>query len=294
MRVSCMLQVMFRWLKKEKQHQVVVEKIIHKQAVQARVLSATIKQDLERHQLWKSFCVETAPLRERKGVIQLCGAIVDGIIDGVCSVVDLRNVPVSAEKSTVHGVLSAPVPTITDKLLTSIEDQLLEHSSDTTSMIADAVRAVQKLVNKNIQDHIHRTSLKRHQRISLTWLERSALIWLFLCPQIYPECSGRKRLERIATAGGIHWSVLKKWLAKSGKKSDEFVHKWFHIVRNMTWKDVKVFFPRRWIAKRGVINEQLGVKEQLQPWKEVVASPDTQVSLNKFMFDSPSGAKRAG
>ena len=87
---------------------------------------------------------------------------------------------------------------------------------------------------------------------------------------------------------------VKKMAYKEWEKSDEFVHKWFHIVRNMTWKDVKVFFPRRWIAKRGVINEQLDVKEQLQPWKEVVASPDTQVSLNKFMFDSPSGAKRAG
>ena len=63
---------------------------------------------------------------------------------------------------------------------------------------------------------------------------------------------------------------------------------------NMTWKDVKVFFPRCWIAKRGAINEELDVKTQLQPWARVVASVVKQVSLNKFMFDAPSDAKRVG
>ena len=295
---------MFQWLAKSKTNQVVVEKIIHKKAVEARILSETIKQDFERHQLWKSFCVQTAPLRERKGTTQLCVAIVNGIVDGVCSVVDLRSEPVANETLAVDSV-SAPAPTVTDKLLEpitdkllapvpTITDKLLEHPDKADSILADAVRAVLKLVNTNVQKHIQSTSLRGHQRTSLTWLERAALIWLFLCPRIYPKCDGRKRLERISTVGGVHWSVLKKWIAKSGGKSDEFVHKWYHIVLNMTWKDVKVFFPRRWIAKRGAINEELDVKAQLQPWARLVVSTGKQVSLNKFMFDAPSGAKRAG
>ena len=88
-------------------NQVVVKKVIHKKAVEARILSETIKQDFERHQMWKIFCVQTAPLRERKGTTQLCDmctAIVDGIVDGVCSVVDLHSEPVANETLTVDVV----------------------------------------------------------------------------------------------------------------------------------------------------------------------------------------------
>ncbi len=254
-------KIMFRWLEKNKNNQATVDKIILKKAVRARVHIAQKLLDTERNQLWKSFCVETAPLIERRESTQLCQAIVGGIVDGVCSVINLRNAATE---------------------VTSVSD----HSS------AAAVRVVLQLVNKNVKNHMQQASLKSRQIMTLTWLERSALIWLFLCPQIYPGYKGSKRLQRVATAGGIHFAALKKWVAKKGKYSKKFVHKWFHIVANMTWKDVKIFFPTQFTATFGAINEELGVQEQLLPWKHVVATAAT-VSLNKFMIDLRSGAKRA-
>lgn len=284
---------MIQWLSKNDRNKSVVEKIVHKRAVHARIQQEQLQQDLERSRLWKSFYFETAPLREREVTRQFCAAIVNGIVDGVCDVMILRsNVSSSSSSLTTSTDKTSPTThstSSTDKIVTDINLT----SSDKESVLLDAIEAVLVQITNNVKSHIT-TQLRGHSRSSLSWLERSALIWLFLCPKVFPCAqSAAERLKLTAAAGGLHDAVVKKWLSRSGKYAEKFTHKWYHIVEAMTWSSVKTFFPRRWVAKRGDLDDNLNVKQQLQPWASLIV-PGSQVSLNKFMSDVSSGAKRAG
>ena len=121
----------------------------------------------------------------------------------------------------------------------------------------------------------------------LSWLSRSCLIWLYFCPGFMSHLKpGLERFKHVGYAGGVAASSIQKWVAKSRK----FTPKWFNIVNSMTWKDVKTFFPKRWVNKRAHLRDDMNVKSQIQPW--FAFTKDLPVSLNKFM--GVSQARRAG
>ena len=135
-----------------------------------------------------------------------------------------------------------------------------------------------------------RPVLKTKQSSDLTWLERSALIWLYLCPEAFSHLSGAERLKRVATSGGVSWETLKKWVNLSPKKATVFTPKWYNIVKSMKWVDVKKFFPKRWASKLGHLKLNLTVKAHLSPW--LPFTKEAPVTLSKYADIAP--AKRAG
>lgn len=133
------------------------------------------------------------------------------------------------------------------------------------------------------------TAMKARAIPDLSWLERSCLIWLYFCRSFMPHLKpDMERFKHVGYAGGVQVSSMQKWLGKNRK----FTPKWFHIVNSMTWKNVKAFFPKRWVSKRAHLADDLDVKRELQPYFQF--TKDLPVSLSKFMDGAHSPAKRAG
>lgn len=141
-----------------------------------------------------------------------------------------------------------------------------------------------------IREEIAKSELVSHQRKYLTWHQRSALIWLYLCPQMFPTEKGLERLKRVAVAGGVDLSAIKKWVCKKAGNARQNVPKWYNIVKNMTWDNVRKFFPKRWQNKRSHIPAELDVKQYLVPYKKFTEQQPT--SLSSFIDMGP--AARAG
>ena len=126
----------------------------------------------------------------------------------------------------------------------------------------------QSRIQINIQTRIRDqdSELKKHRQMDLTWLERSALIWLYFCPKVFPNVTSRlERFERVAVTGGIAVTSIQKWLNASEKSARKFTPQWFHVVQSMTWKDVKAYFPKRWVNKRSNMRDDMHVKNEINP-----------------------------
>ena len=147
---------------------------------------------------------------------------------------------------------------------------------------------VQGEISRSLQE---RTPMNAKTLPELSWLERSALIWLFFCPKFHSHLKpGLDRYKIVGAAGGVTASSVQKWVVKNSR----FSKLWYHMVKAMTWKDVKTYFPKKWVAKRALIPDDLHVQTEIKPYgKFTKAQP---VSLSKFMDGAAdvSPAKRAG
>ena len=147
-------------------------------------------------------------------------------------------------------------------------------------------------VNVQIQTRIREesTQLLSHRQSDLTWLERSALIWLYFCPKVFPNVSGVERFERVAVSGGVAAATIQQWVCRSHSNTMKFTPLWYNVVEAMTWKDVRKYFAKRWVSKRAHLDDELNVKKQIKRWTQFRNQKKMQ-TLTKFM-DVPH-AKRA-
>ena len=98
---------------------------------------------------------------------------------------------------------------------------------------------------------------------------------------MYPNVSGAKRLRKISDVGGVEVTTIRKWIARTNPNAWTYVHKWYHIVKAMVWKDVKHYFPNHWIMQHASLQEDTHVRCQLRPYEQFTHSKP--MSLNKYM-----------
>ena len=253
---------MFKWLSTKKTNANAVARIVRDKTLRSRAVAEQVKHELEQKQLFKQFVHEHAPLLELKRTNLFCESIVNGIISDACDSAlannkqaNKRHVVTSNKQSVLNINVNIQINTVAEPPQT-------------------------------------KSKLNGHARESLSWLERSALIWLYLCPRIFPHSMGIERFQKVALVGGCHYGVVKKWLCRREVNARKYTPKWFNIVQNMTWRDVKKFFPRRWVSKQAPMADDTHVRQQMQPWH--VFTEGATVSLSKFISATRSGAKRAG
>ena len=294
---------MFAWLSKDKTNAAKVKKIAVRHAVQRNIAVAQLQQEREKNILFKQFCLQVAPLRERKDTINFCSAIANAIVDGVLFAINDKS-PLPPTTLIAHDNsedVHVLFPTQCNKhpeevLVTTNTDEIAK--TTTTEILREAAELLQSVVQNAIAETMEKISthitnaksvpskMKGHTVTSLSWLERSALIWVFLCPSVYPNLSGAKRLQKISDVGGVEVTTIRKWTARSNDNAWTYVHKWYHIVKSMVWKDVKYYFPNHWVIQHAPLQDDAHVRCQLRPYEQF--THDKPMSLNKYMGTAPS------
>ena len=82
---------MLSWLSKDKTNAEKVKKIAVRHAVQMNIANTQLQQEREKSLMFKQFCLEVAPLRQRKENKYFCAAIVNAIVDGVLFVINNKS-----------------------------------------------------------------------------------------------------------------------------------------------------------------------------------------------------------
>ena len=83
---------------------------------------------------------------------------------------------------------------------------------------------------------------RKKRRIVRTWFERSYAIFMLLHPKIFAGDANEASLTL-----GIARSTLLGWLSPTSKK--KYVEKWFDIVANLTWGDVRSRYDEKVVEK---------------------------------------------
>ena len=121
---------------------------------------------------------------------------------------------------------------------------------------------VQKLQveNKEKEMVVKPVVSKKRKRVWDTWLKRCYAIYMYMHPQIF-NCNASEASEVLGTSR----TTLLGWVTLSVKKN--YVNRWFDIVANLTWADVKQNFNEEIADKYKHIPEES--KVNLSKYKEL-------------------------
>ena len=89
---------------------------------------------------------------------------------------------------------------------------------------------------------------RKRRRVWDTWVKRCYAIYMYMHPQIF-NCDASEASEVLGTSR----TTLLGWVTLSVKKN--YVNKWFDIVANLTWADVKRNFNEELTDKQNHIPE---------------------------------------
>ena len=133
--------------------------------------------------------------------------------------------------------------------------------------------------------------IRGSQNKALTWYDRSMGVFIFLHPSVYGNMERKEAINKTASAIGIQAGTFSEYVNRGNEKSHPRIQKWFTIVKNMTWADVKKRFPSHWAEQFDILDDST-VKEQIEPYKSIATNTQT-VFITKDSGSSPKGRANA-